>query len=81
MVSKGYFKRKNLNINYNETICKLVENDAQIILWNIDWISDKNIKKIFKKTKIVAYKEKESMPQKIANSEIKIFDGYEKMSM
>jgi len=50
-------------------------------LWNIDWISDKNIKKIFKKTKIVTYKEKESMPQKIANSEIKIFDGYEKMSM
>lgn len=78
---RATLKEKNLNINYNETICKLVENDTQIILWNIDWISNKNIKKIFEKTKIVDYKEKESMPQKIANSEIKIFDGYEKMSM
>lgn len=76
---RATLKEENLKIEYNENICKLVESDIKIMLWNINWISDQKIKKIFEDIKIVDQKIKDSMPQKIADSEIKIFDQYEKI--
>lgn len=85
ILNSGYFEiwfqratlsEKGLNINYNENICKLV-NEDKITLWNIEWINSNKIKNIFKKIKIVNKDEKEKMPQKIDNKEIQIFDRYE----
>lgn len=84
VLNSGYFeiwfqratlKESELNIEYNEDICKLVNNEA-IKLWNISWIGSNKIKKIFEKIKIINQDEKEGMPQKIDKEEIKIFDEY-----
>lgn len=84
ILNSGYFeiwfqratlKESGIDIEYNENICKLV-NKETINLWNIDWISSKKIKNIFKKVKIVNQEEKNKMPQKINKDEIKIFDKY-----
>lgn len=84
ILNSGYFeiwfqratiKENELDIEYEENICKLVEGNS-INLWNIDWISDKGVKKIFEDVKIINEEEKEKMPKKIDKSEIQIFDGY-----
>lgn len=84
ILNSGYFeiwfqratlKEYELNIEYNENICKLVNNE-KINLWNISWISSKKIKKIFEKVKIINQDEKEKMPQKIDKKEIQIFNKY-----
>lgn len=84
ILNSGYFeiwfqratlKENELNIEYNENICKLVNNEA-VELWNISWISTNKIKNIFKRTKIINQDEKDNMPQKIDKEEIKIFDEY-----
>lgn len=84
ILNSGYFeiwfqratlKENELNIEYNENICKLVDNEA-IELWNISWIGSNKIKKIFERTKIINQDKKDNMPQKIDKEEIKIFDEY-----
>lgn len=84
ILNSGYFeiwfqratiKETGLDIEYEENICKLVEGNS-INLWNIDWIDDKGIKKIFEDIKIINEEEKEKMPKKIDKSEIQIFDVY-----
>lgn len=84
ILNSGYFeiwfqratlKENELNIEFNENICKLVNNET-VELWNISWISTNEIKNIFKRTKIINQDEKDNMPQKIAKEEIKIFSKY-----
>lgn len=84
ILNSGYFeiwfqratlKENELNIVYNENICKLVNSEV-IELWNISWISSNKIKTIFKRTKIINQDAKDNMPQKIDKEEIKIFDEY-----
>ncbi len=84
VLNSGYFeiwfqratlKENGLNIEYNEDICKLVNNET-IELWNINWVSSNKIKNIFKRIKIVNQDEKDNMPLKINREEIKIFNKY-----
>ncbi|MGA1933103.1 RNA-directed DNA polymerase [Arcobacter sp. YIC-464] len=59
------------NIEFNEKICKLIDNQ-EISLWNNDWVTD-DIKNIFDKKSIVNEEIKSSLDLEIAEDEVKLF--------
>ena len=83
ILNSGYFEiwfqRAIINygidkIDFNENICKLVLEEKDIKLWNMDWITNKKIKKILDTVKIIDETIKNDIPNKISNEEIKVFD-------
>ena len=61
---------------FNESICKLVKNDNNIILWNNEWL-ERSIIDIFKNNSIVDEDEMDKINKVIDSNEVLLFSMYE----
>lgn len=61
---------------FNESICKLVKNDNNIILWNNEWL-ERSIIDIFKNNSIVDEDEIDKINKVIDSNEVLLFSMYE----
>jgi hypothetical protein len=63
------------NISYKESICKLIESDGSIELWNNDWIESSQLKGVIKSKYIVDDDEIRLLEPVISKVEVDLFSA------
>lgn len=81
VINTGYFEiwfqrvilKENIEIDFDEKLCKLVNGSSEKI-WDNSWINSAKILKILNDINIVDAEEKENMPELVEEEEIRVFD-------
>jgi len=75
-LQRALIKIDNIDLNFNENICKVVNNDTSINLWNNKWLQP-SVVKLIEKNKIIDIDVLNNIDSIINDDEILLFKQYE----
>ena len=63
------------DIEFDEVLCKKVQQDSAAVLWNIDWIDDSNLLAAIANTDVVDFDKLNNMPEIMSHAEVALFNS------
>ena len=63
------------DIKFAEPLCKLVQKDPAVVLWNRDWITDQALLAAISNTDVVDFEKLNNMPAVVSREEVALFNS------